>query len=135
MDKTEKLNLIRETGVIAIMRAEKCRMDWQPVVLGPPRRVRPLPRREGSCAPAFALQRGALGMGDYLKCIDFWKHPITTSWRDRATFALPQIDIVQGHSYFGPEYDAAQYSMQDTDHLMRIFEECIERRHGTASRS
>jgi hypothetical protein len=60
-------------------------------------------------------------MGDYLKSIDFWKHPITTSWRDRATFALPQIDIVQGHSYFGPEFDAAQYSMQDTDHLMRNF--------------
>jgi hypothetical protein len=60
-------------------------------------------------------------MGDYLKSIDVWKHPVTTSWRDRETFALPQIDIVQGHSYFGPEFDAAQYSVQDTDHLMRGF--------------
>lgn len=60
-------------------------------------------------------------MGDYLKSIDPWKHLITTSWRDRKMFALPQIDIVQGHSYFGAEYDAAQYSLQDTDHLMRGF--------------
>ena len=60
-------------------------------------------------------------MGDYLRSVDPWKHLITTSWRDRRTFALPQIDIVQGHSYFGPEYDAAQYSLQDTEHLMRGF--------------
>lgn len=60
-------------------------------------------------------------MGDYLRSVDPWKHLITTSWRDRQTFGLPQIDIVQGHSYFGAEYDAAQYSMQDTEHLMRGF--------------
>jgi hypothetical protein len=60
-------------------------------------------------------------MGGYLKEIDPWRHLVTTSWRDRRMFALPQIDIVQGHSYFGPEYDAAQYSLQDTDHLMRGF--------------
>ena len=28
---------------------------------------------------------------------------------------------MQGHSYFGPEYDAAQCTLQDTDHLMRGF--------------
>ena len=60
-------------------------------------------------------------MGGYLKRIDPWHHLVTTSWRDRAMFALPEIDIVQGHSYFGPEYDAAQYSLQDTEHLMRGF--------------
>jgi hypothetical protein len=60
-------------------------------------------------------------MGDYLHGVDPWRHLITTSWRDRQMFALPEIDIVQGHSYFGPEYDAAQYSVQDTDHLMRGF--------------
>jgi hypothetical protein len=60
-------------------------------------------------------------MGDYLKSLDPWKHLVTTSWRDRQTFALPQIDIVQAHSYWGPEYDAAQYTLQDTDHLMRPF--------------
>ena len=60
-------------------------------------------------------------MARYLKEIDPWQHLITTSWRDRATFALPEIDIVQGHSYFGAEYDAAEYSIQDTDHLMRGF--------------
>ncbi len=60
-------------------------------------------------------------MGGYLKSIDPWKHLVTTSWRDRETFAVPEIDIVQGHSYFGPEYDAAQYTLQDTAHLMRGF--------------
>lgn len=60
-------------------------------------------------------------MGAYLKQIDPWRHLITTSWRDRKTFAVPQIDIVQGHSYFGPEFDAAEYSFEDTDHLMRGF--------------
>jgi len=60
-------------------------------------------------------------MGDYLKSIDPWKHLVTTSWRDQQTFALPQIDIVQAHSYWGPEYDAAQYTLHDTDHLMRPF--------------
>ncbi len=60
-------------------------------------------------------------VGDYLRSVDPWKHLITTSWRDRRTLALPQIDIVQGHSYFGPEYDAAQYAVQDAEHLMRGF--------------
>ena len=61
-------------------------------------------------------------MARYLREIDPWHHLVTTSWRDRGMFALPEIDIVQGHSYFGPEYDAAEYSLQDTDHLMRGFE-------------
>ncbi len=60
-------------------------------------------------------------MGDYLRRIDPWGRLITTSWRDRQTFALPQIDIVQGHSYFRPQFDAAEYALQDTDHLMRGF--------------
>jgi hypothetical protein len=60
-------------------------------------------------------------MGGYLNKIDPWQHLVTTSWRDRKTFALPEIDIVQGHSYFGAQYDAAQYAVQDTDHLMRGF--------------
>jgi hypothetical protein len=60
-------------------------------------------------------------MGSYLKRVDPWRHLVTTSWRDRQTFALPEIDIVQGHSYFGPEYDAAEYAIEDTDHLMRGF--------------
>ena len=60
-------------------------------------------------------------MGNYLRSIDPWQHLITTSWRDPQMFALPQIDIVQGHSYFRAMYDAAQYSMQDTKHLMRGF--------------
>lgn len=61
-------------------------------------------------------------MGDYLRSIDPWRHLIATSWRDPKMFALTQIDIVQGHSYFGAAYDAAQYSVQDTDHLMRSFD-------------
>ncbi len=60
-------------------------------------------------------------MGAYVKQMDPWHHLVTTSWRDRQMFALPEIDIVQGHSYFGPEYDAAQYSIEDTEHLMRGF--------------
>lgn len=60
-------------------------------------------------------------MGSYLKQIDPWQHLITTSWRDRKTFAVPEIDIVQGHSYFGPEYDAAEYAIEDTNHLMTGF--------------
>jgi len=60
-------------------------------------------------------------MGAYLHQIDPWRHLITTSWRDRDTFAVPEIDIVQGHSYFESEIDAAEYSMEDTDHLMRGF--------------
>jgi hypothetical protein len=60
-------------------------------------------------------------MAGYLKSIDPWRHLVTTSWRDPRMFALPDIDIVQAHSYWGAEYDAAQYSLQDTDHLMRRF--------------
>lgn len=60
-------------------------------------------------------------MGAYLRKIDPSGRLITTSWRDRATFALPEIDIVQGHSYWEPQFDAAEYSLQDTEHLMRGF--------------
>lgn len=60
-------------------------------------------------------------MAGFLKEIDPWQHMITTSWRDPNMFALPNIDIVQAHSYFDAEYDAATYSLQDTDHLMRGF--------------
>ncbi len=60
-------------------------------------------------------------MGAYLKRIDPWRHLVTSSWRDPKMFARPEIDIVQAHSYFGPQYDAAQYTLQDTDHLMRPF--------------
>ncbi len=60
-------------------------------------------------------------MSAYLKAVDPWKHLITTSWRDPRMFALPGIDIVQAHSYWNAEYDAAQYAVQDTDHLMRPF--------------
>lgn len=60
-------------------------------------------------------------MAGYLKSIDPWRHLVTTSWRDPRMFALPEIDIVQGHSYWDAEYDAAQYSTQDTEHLMRRF--------------
>lgn len=57
-------------------------------------------------------------MAAYLKEIDPWAHLITTSWRDPGMFSLPDIDIVQGHSYWDAEYDAAEYALQDTDHLM-----------------
>ena len=60
-------------------------------------------------------------MGAYLKKIDPWQHLVTSSWRDPQMFALPEIDIVQAHSYFGPQYDAAQYTLQDTEHLMRPY--------------
>jgi len=60
-------------------------------------------------------------MGGFLKRIDPWRHLVTSSWRDRSMFALPEIDIVEGHSYFNQDWDAAQYSLEDTDHLMRGF--------------
>lgn len=60
-------------------------------------------------------------MAGYLKSIDPWRHLITTSWRDARMFALPEIGIVQAHSYWGAEYDAATYTLQDTDHLMRPY--------------
>jgi hypothetical protein len=60
-------------------------------------------------------------MGAYLKSIDPWQHLITTSWRDPQMFRLPEIDIVQAHSYFAAWVDAAQYSLLDSDHLMRSY--------------
>ena len=60
-------------------------------------------------------------MAAYIKANDPWRHLITTSWRDSRMFALPDIDIVQAHSYWDSKYDAAQYSLQDTDHLMRPY--------------
>jgi len=60
-------------------------------------------------------------MAGYLKSIDPWRHLVTTSWRDPGRFSVPDIDIVQGHSYFPPEIDAARYSIEDTDHLMRNY--------------
>ena len=44
-------------------------------------------------APNTAWHREMAG---YLKQIDPWHHLVTTSWRDRGMFALPEIDIVQG---------------------------------------
>jgi hypothetical protein len=60
-------------------------------------------------------------MGAYLKSVDPWRHPVTTSWRDARMFALPEIDIVQAHSYWDAKYDTAEYSWQDTEHLMRPY--------------
>jgi len=60
-------------------------------------------------------------VGSYLKQIDPFGHLITTSWRDPGMFALPEITLVQAHSYWAQPYDAAQYSLQDTDHLMRPY--------------
>ncbi|HLF94437.1 MAG TPA: hypothetical protein VJB14_13320 [Planctomycetota bacterium] len=56
-----------------------------------------------------------------LKALDPWKHPITSSWRDGKMFSLPEIDLVQAHSYWPVEFDAAQYAIQDGDHLMRPY--------------
>ncbi len=60
-------------------------------------------------------------MAAYLKSIDPWQHLITTSWRDSGMFSLPDIGIVQAHSYWEAPYDAAQYTLQDTDYLMRPY--------------
>jgi hypothetical protein len=60
-------------------------------------------------------------MARYLKSVDPWDRLVTTSWRDPRMFALPEIGIVQAHSYWSAEYDAAEYSAQDTDHLMRPY--------------
>jgi hypothetical protein len=60
-------------------------------------------------------------MAGYLKATDPWKHLVTTSWRDPRMFAVPDIDLVQGHSYWEAQYDAAQYTIEDTEHLMRRF--------------
>jgi hypothetical protein len=56
-----------------------------------------------------------------LRAMDPFKHLVTTSWRDPAMFALPEIDVVQAHSYWPVAYDAALYSRLDTNHLMRPF--------------
>jgi len=56
-----------------------------------------------------------------LRALDPWKHLVTSSWRDGKMFALPEIDLVQAHSYWPVEYDAAQYTVQDSDHLMRPY--------------
>ena len=60
-------------------------------------------------------------MASYLKQIDPWRHLVTSSWRDPKMFSLPEIDIVQAHSYWEPQYDTAEYSWQDTEYLMRPF--------------
>lgn len=60
-------------------------------------------------------------IGSYLSHVDPYHHLITTSWRDPGMFALPQITLVQTHSYWAQPYDAAQYALQDTDHLMRPY--------------
>jgi len=60
-------------------------------------------------------------MGAYLKSIDPWKHPITTSWRDPQMFSRPEVDVVQGHSYWETKYDAAEYAQIEVDHLMRPY--------------
>jgi hypothetical protein len=60
-------------------------------------------------------------MAAYLKSIDPWRHLVTTSWRDPRMFAVPDIDIVQGHSYWDAGFDAAEYALEDTEHLMRRF--------------
>lgn len=56
-----------------------------------------------------------------LKAVDPWKHLVTTSWRDPKMFSLPEIDVVQAHSYWNAEYDAAEYSLEDSNHLMMPF--------------
>ncbi len=56
-----------------------------------------------------------------LRAVDPFKHLVTSSWRDAGMFALPEIDLVQAHQYWPIEYDAAQYSVQDSDHLMRPY--------------
>jgi hypothetical protein len=56
-----------------------------------------------------------------LRTVDPWKHFVTSSWRDAQMFSLPEIDLVQAHSYWAAEYDAAQYALQDSNHLMRKY--------------
>ncbi len=56
-----------------------------------------------------------------LKALDPWKHLITSSWRDAKMFSLPEIDLVQAHSYWPIGSDAAEYSVQDSDFLMRPY--------------
>ncbi|NBV21662.1 MAG: DUF5060 domain-containing protein [Proteobacteria bacterium] len=56
-----------------------------------------------------------------LRAVDPFKHLVTSSWRDAPMFALPELDFVQAHQYWPIEIDAAQYTVQDSDHLMRPF--------------
>ncbi len=56
-----------------------------------------------------------------LRALDPYKHLITTSWRDAKMFALPEVDLVQAHQYWPIEMDVAQYTLQDSDHLMRPY--------------
>ncbi len=56
-----------------------------------------------------------------LRALDPFRHLVTSSWRDAKMFALPEIDLVQAHSYWPAESDAAQYTIQDTEHLMRRY--------------
>ncbi|HEX8916587.1 MAG TPA: hypothetical protein VF796_29825 [Humisphaera sp.] len=56
-----------------------------------------------------------------LKALDPFGHLVATSWRDPKMFALPQIDVPQAHSYWQLGFDAAEYTLQDSDHLMRPY--------------
>lgn len=56
-----------------------------------------------------------------LRALDPFKHLITSSWRDPGMFALPELDLVEAHQYWPNQIDAAQYAVQDSDHLMRPF--------------
>lgn len=56
-----------------------------------------------------------------LRAIDPYHHLVTSSWRDAKMFSLPQIDLVQAHSYWPIQYDAAEYTLEDSDHLMRPY--------------
>lgn len=56
-----------------------------------------------------------------LRALDPWKHLVTTSWRDGKMFSLPEIDLVQAHSYWDVDFDAAQYSLLDSNHLMKPY--------------
>jgi hypothetical protein len=56
-----------------------------------------------------------------IKALDPFHHLITSSWRDKKMFSLPEIDMVQAHSYWPIEYDAAEYTLEDSNHLMRPY--------------
>jgi hypothetical protein len=53
-----------------------------------------------------------------LRALDPFGHLVTSSWRDAKMFALPEIDLVQAHSYWPIGYDAAEYARLQSDHLM-----------------
>ena len=54
-----------------------------------------------------------------LRALNPFGHLITSSWRDGKIFALPKIDLVQAHSCWPIGYNAADYTLQGSDHLMR----------------